>query len=149
MEARMKNPAFVLDLNPTIQAIMQPIFQSGISPEVLELVGLRVGQINACELCAGESFTRAKSNPKLLEKLEEVLDWKKSSIFSPAEQSALELTEAITELEHKYNSVSDELWSKIEKHYNEKEKAALIMFISVMNMFTRLNVSTRQMTAEW
>ncbi len=145
----MKNPAFILDLNPTIQTMMSPIFQSGISQEILELVGLRVGQINTCELCVGQSFVRGESNQKLQEQLEEVLDWKKSSKFSPAEQSALELAEAITELKDRYNSVSDALWIKIERHYNEKEKAGLIMFICVMNMFTRINVSTRQMTAEW
>ena len=29
------------------------------------------------------------------------------------------------------------------------EIAALVLFISVMNMFTRINVSTKQLTAEW
>lgn len=29
MEARMKNPALILGVNPAIQAVMGPIYQSG------------------------------------------------------------------------------------------------------------------------
>lgn len=149
METRMKNPALVLDVNPAIQAMMAPIFQSGISFELLEYVGLRVGQMNNCELCIGQSFHKAETNPGIKERIEYVLDWKKSNKFSESEQVALELTEAITELKDRYNSVSDLLWSNVEKYFGEKERAALVLFISVMNMFTRINVATRQLTPDW
>ncbi|WP_445455024.1 carboxymuconolactone decarboxylase family protein [Flavobacterium sp. HNIBRBA15423] len=145
----MKNPALVLGVNPAIQTMMGPIYQSGISNELLEYVGLRVGQITNCELCIGEAIVKAKDNPVSRERIEHVLSWRDSKMFDESEQVALELTEAITKLEHKYESVSDELWHKVEKCFTEKEKSALVLFISVMNMFTRINVATRQLTAEW
>ena len=49
----------------------------------------------------------------------------------------------------KINSVPDELWKKVERFFNEKEIAALVLFISAMNLFTCINVSTRQSTATW
>jgi alkylhydroperoxidase family enzyme len=149
MESRMKNPALVLGINPAIQTIMGSIYQSGISYELLEYVGLRVGQINNCELCIGEAIVKAKDNPVTRDRIEYVSAWRDSKIFNESEQAALELTEVITKLENKYESVSDELWLKIEKYFGEKEKSALVLFISVMNMFTRINVATRQITAEW
>lgn len=149
MVQRMKNPALVLGINPSIQSMMGTIYQSGIPIELLEYVGLRVGQINSCELCIGEAIFKAQNNPVTRDRIEHVLTWQDSKIFNESEQAALELTEAITKLENRYNSVPDELWFKVEKHFNEKEKAALVFFISVMNMFTRINVSTRQLTAEW
>ena len=149
MEQRMKNPALILGVNPAIQAMMGPIYQSGISIELLEYVGLRVGQINSCELCIGEAIFKAKDNPVTKDRIEHVLTWKDSHMFNESEETALELTEAITKLENKYESVSDELWLKTQKHFGEKEIAALVLFISVMNMFTRINVSTKQLTAEW
>lgn len=145
----MKNPALVLDVNPAIQTMMGSIYQSGISVELLEYVGLRVGQLNNCELCIGDAIVRAKDNPSTRERIEYVLEWKKSRMFNEQEETALELTEAVTRLENKYQSVSDELWLKVEKHFGEKERAALVMFISAMNMFTRINVSTRQLTPDW
>lgn len=145
----MKNPALFLDVNPAIQTMMSLIYQSGISPELLEYLGLRVGQMNNCELCIGQSFLRAEKNSVIKDRIEHVLDWKKSNLFNEAEQAALELTEVITELKHRYNSVPDSLWLRVENNYNEKETAALVLFISMMNMFTRINVSTRQLTADW
>lgn len=149
MEARMKNPALILDLNPSIQRMIGSIYQTGISLELLEYVGLRVGQMNNCELCVGESMVRANGNSVTRERIEHVLTWKHSEMFTDQERTALELTEAITRLDNRYESVSDELWSKVEKYFSEIEKAALVMFISVMNMFTRINVATRQLTPDW
>ncbi|HEU0228300.1 MAG TPA: carboxymuconolactone decarboxylase family protein [Arachidicoccus soli] len=149
MESRMKNPALVLGVNPAIQTMMGSIYQSGISVELLEYVGLRVGQINNCELCIGEAIVKSKDNPSTRDRIEQVLNWKKSGAFKEDEEVALELTEAITYLKEKYDSVSDELWEKVEKHFEEKERAGLILFISIMNMFTRLNVATRQVQADW
>lgn len=149
MVSRMKNPALILGANPSIQTLMGSIYQSGLSFELLEYVGLRVGQMTSCELCIGEAITKSKGNPTTRDRIEHVLTWRDSKIFSESEQAALELTEAITKLDNKYQSVSDELWLKVESFFSEKETAALVLFISVMNMFTRINVSTRQLTAEW
>lgn len=149
METRMKNPAVILGANAPIQNMMGTIYQSGISLELLEYAGLRVGQLNNCELCIGESLVRAKDNPITRDRMEYVLDWRTSGVFNDAEKTALELTEAITRLENKYESVSDDLWNQVEQHFNEKEKAALVFFISAMNMFTRINVATLQVTADW
>lgn len=149
MAPRMKNPALILNANSAIKALMDAIYQSEISFELLEYVGLRVGQMTSCELCIGEAITKANGSPTTRDRMEHVLSWKNSKIFSPSEQVALELTEAITQLNNKYDSVSDELWKKVDSFFNEKEIAALVLFISVMNMFTRINVSTRQLTAAW
>ena len=149
MKSRMKNPALLLDANPAIQTMMGSIYQSGISLELLEYVGLRIGQMNNCELCTGLAIVKGKGNPVTRDRIEHVCSWKDSNIFNESEQTALELTEVITKLENKYDSVSDELWSRVEQHFKEKEKAALVFFISVMNMFTRINVATRQLTPDW
>ncbi|WP_442591872.1 carboxymuconolactone decarboxylase family protein [Pedobacter sp. AW31-3R] len=149
MESRMKNPALVLGVNPAIQSVMGAIYQSGLSYELLEYVGLRVGQMTSCELCIGEALVKAQSNPVTRDRIEHVLTWRESNVFDELEQTALELTEVVTRLEAKYESVSDELWLKVESYFGEKERAALVLFISIMNMFTRINVSTRQLTAEW
>ena len=149
MEARMKNPALILEVNPAIQSMMTPIYQSGLDLELLEYVSLRVGQLNNCELCISQSFIRADAKPNMKNKIEHVLDWKISEVFTEAERVVLEITEAITTLKDRYNSVPDSLWLKLEKHFSERERAALVLLISVMNMFTRINVATRQLTPDW
>jgi len=55
----------------------------------------------------------------------------------------------VTTLGSRYDSVNDGLWQKVEREFGETERAALVMMIAVMNMFTRINVTTRQTTADW
>jgi alkylhydroperoxidase family enzyme len=148
MNPRMPNPALILGVNPSIQAMMGPIYQSGIDKTVLDLVGLRVGQMNECQLCIGQSFSAAEGDP-MLARLQSVSTWREADCFSPSEQAALALAEAITALRSRYDSVPDGLWADVEAHFDETQRAALVLFIAMMNMFTRINVATRQMTADW
>jgi alkylhydroperoxidase family enzyme len=45
--------------------------------------------------------------------------------------------------------VPDEIWDEAAKHYDEKGLAALILKISVTNVFNRLNRVTRQVPGAW
>lgn len=147
MQPRMKNPIMVLEkVNPAIQAMMSAIRESGLSPDIIDFVGLRVGQMNNCELCIGLHMTKALNDPALKDRIQFVLDWRKSAVFTEAERVAMELAEAITELKDRYNSVQDALWKKVENQFGEKERAGLVLAISAVNMFTRVNVATRQET---
>ncbi|HKI97387.1 MAG TPA: carboxymuconolactone decarboxylase family protein [bacterium] len=150
MQARMKNPALVLQgVNAGIQAMMAPIFQSGIAKTTLDIVGLRVGQMNNCELCIGQAMNAADQDVDMRERLLAVVAWRESDRFTAAERSALFLCEAVTELKARYDSVPDSLWREVEQYYDESSRAALVLFICAMNMFTRINVCTRQTTPNW
>lgn len=149
MNSRMKNPALVLDVNPAIQSMVAPVFQSGLPKGLLDVVGLRVSQLNTCELCIGEAIEAGRDTPEMQEKIAHVSKWKEARCFSPQERTGLALAEAITTLGARYDSVPDALWKDVEAHFDERSRAALVLFISVMNMFNRINVSTRQITADW
>ena len=55
----------------------------------------------------------------------------------------------MTRLDRRYESVSDALWADAASLFDEKQRAALVVAIAAMNMFTRINVATRQTTADW
>lgn len=150
MQARMKNPALLLpEANAGIQTMMSAVFQSGIAKTTLDLVGLRVGQMNNCALCIGQSLATIAQNNDSTQRLLLVATWQNADCFTPAEQSALALCEAVTTLNARYDSVPDSLWQEVEQYYDESTRAALVLFICAMNMFTRINVCTRQMTPDW
>lgn len=143
MQPRMKNPAMVLDATPAIQDMMKSVFGSGVDPVTLTLVSLRVGQMNECRLCIQDSM--GKGDPRL----DKVLDWEKHGDFTQAERAALKLTEEATALGGAYNAVSDATWRAVEESFDERQRAGLVLMIGAMNMFTRLNVVTRQTSADW
>lgn len=70
--------------------------EAGISVQLLELVNLRVSQINGCAYCLDvhhQKAIRLGEDPRRLAVLQE---WQETTLFDDAESAALELAECIT-----------------------------------------------------
>jgi len=61
----------------------------------------------------------------------------------------LALTEAVTRLSDRADPVPDALWEEAVRHYDASALAALIIAIATINVWNRLNVTTRQVAGEW
>ena len=83
------------------------------------------------------------------ERLFAVAAWRDAPYFSDAERAALALTEAVTRLSDRADAVPDEIWSEAAGHYNERALAGLLLAIATINVWNRLNSSTRQIAGEW
>ena len=69
---------------------------AGIGEQLLELVNLRVSQINGCAYCLDVHFAKAVrlgEDPRRLAVLQE---WQETDLFDDAESAAIELAECIT-----------------------------------------------------
>ena len=150
MEPRMKNPAMVLpEAGTGIQALISAVHQGGVSRTTLDLVHLRVSQINGCIACVEGGSCSAKNAGETAERLFAVAAWRDAPYFSDAERAALALGEAATRLADRADAVPDEVWDEAARHYGEKELAALVLWIALSNLFNRINVSTRQAPGGW
>jgi AhpD family alkylhydroperoxidase len=150
MQSRMKNPAMVLSgaMQP-IQDIFKAVHGGGVDGETLELVHLRVSQINGCSACVDGGAKAARKAGVSDERLATVAAWRETPYFSPAERAALELAEAATRLADRADAVNDEVWDAAATHFDEKQLAAIVLMIGVTNMFNRLNATTRQIAGAW
>lgn len=149
-QPRMKNPAMILpESGPGIQALMSAVHKAGVSRTTLDLVHLRVSQINGCSACVEGGSCSAKNAGETPERLFAVAAWRDAPYFSDAERAALALGEAATRLADRADAVPDEVWNEAARHYGEKELAGLVLWIGLSNLFNRLNVSTRQAAGSW
>jgi alkylhydroperoxidase family enzyme len=78
-----------------------------------------------------------------------VAGWRDAPYFTDAERAALALAEAVTRLADRPDPVPDAIWDEAAKHYDERQLGALVLGISAVNVWNRLNVSTRQVAGEW
>jgi alkylhydroperoxidase family enzyme len=78
-----------------------------------------------------------------------VAAWRESPYYTDAERAALALTEAAARLADRPDAVSDELWDEVARHYEELQLAGLVLAISAINTWNRLNAVTRQVSGEW
>jgi alkylhydroperoxidase family enzyme len=44
--------------------------------------------------------------------------------------------------------VPDSVWNEAAKHYDDKALASLVLYTSVVNLFNRVNVSTKQIAGK-
>ncbi|GLZ30570.1 alkyl hydroperoxide reductase AhpD [Lentzea sp. NBRC 105346] len=151
MEARMGHPAFVVPgAMKALQALSKSADDAGLPKELLELVHLRASQINGCSVCVGMHAGALQNGGDSMEKVFTVAAWRDAPYFTDAERAALALTEAVTRLADQAEPVSDELWQEASKHFGEKELGALLISISAINVWNRLNAATKQVAgAAW
>ena len=114
-----------------------------LSDLLVELVSLRVSQINGCGFCTDMHTKEATHHGETAVRLSLVAAWRESNVFTEAERAALELAEAGTRLADS-SGVPDDVWENAAKHFEEDELAALVALISIMNTFNRINVITKQ-----
>ncbi|MBH1936748.1 carboxymuconolactone decarboxylase family protein [Streptomyces sp. AV19] len=149
---RIKNPATLIPeaLDPLL-ALYKATQQGGVPRKTLELVHLRVSQINGCSYCVGAGIRSARRGGDTDERLFAVSAWWDAPYFDEAERAALALAEATTRLADRTDAVPDEVWDAAAGHFDEKQLAALVLMISLSNLFNRINAGTRQVagTQSW
>jgi len=149
MQARMKNPGLVIpDAMTAIRALNEAIQQGGVPQRTLDLVHLRASQINGCSVCVGAA-AKARKDGETDERLFTLVAWRGTPYFTDAERAALALTEAVTRLSDQADPVPDEIWNEAARHYDESALAALVLWISVSNLFNRVNIATRQVPGKY
>jgi AhpD family alkylhydroperoxidase len=145
-ELRMPNPAFVLpDGFKGIGHLLGAVAKGGVARSTLELVGLRVSQINGCSACVQGHWEEAKAAGDTDERIVGVAAWRESPYFDDAERVALALADALTRVaDASHEAVPDELWHEVTEHYDETQVAALILQIATLNLFNRINIAVKE-----
>lgn len=146
MEPRMTNPARLLDPSGIkgVQALAASVRGQGVPDVTLELVHLRVSQINGCSWCLQYGLENAKKAGESDERLISVAGWRDAPYFTDDERAALLLAEHVTRIADSLDPVPDAVWDEVADRYDEQALAALVTWIATTNLFNRINVTTRQ-----
>jgi len=141
MKPRLHKPTALV---PDAMAPMQALAKASdafLPASLRHLVHMRASQINGCAFCLElhNSMYRSEETPQRLLTL---AAWRDSPFFTDAERAALALAEAVTLIAD--DGVPDDVWEEATRHFDEKQLAALVLYVSVVNVWNRLNVATRQ-----
>ncbi|MGW0807839.1 carboxymuconolactone decarboxylase family protein [Nonomuraea sp. NPDC002799] len=146
MQSRMNDLyAIAADGYQAMLALETSIARSGLPKRTLELVRLRVSQINGCGFCVDMHSREAKQAGESDERLWAVAAWRETPYFTDEERAALALAEAATRLADNPEGVPDEVWDDAADNYDKESLAALLMGIAAINAWNRLNVTTRRL----
>ena len=116
--------------------------QSGLPSRLVDLVFLRVSQINGCAYCIDMHSRDLLKTGMPVEHLLLVAVWPEAGdIFDEHERSALAWAEAVTCLTD--GGVSDSAYEAVTEVFSEKQLADLTITISLMNSYNRMAISFR------
>jgi len=150
-KTRLKNPATIVpEAMAPLQALGQLLGQlQGPPARALSLAMLRTSQLNGCALCLDGSCMLLRKFGETEERLFAVSAWRESTRFTAPERAALALAEAMTRMSDRSDPVPDAIWDEAARHFQERELALLVLGIATQNLYNRVNVTTRQVEADW
>lgn len=118
------------------------VLQSGLPEELVELVYLRVSQINNSAYWLDMHTRDLAKRGMPIEKLALVQAWEEGgNLFSETERAALAWVETVTRISQ--TGVPDEAYRTARTVFGEKQLVDLTIAISLMNAYNHLAISFR------
>jgi AhpD family alkylhydroperoxidase len=118
------------------------VVQSGVPGELVDLVYLRVSQINNCAYCLDMHTRDLIKKGVKAEKIALVQAWEEGgSLFSETERAALAWAESVTLVAE--TGVPDSAYRAARSVFDEKQLVDLTIAISLMNSYNRMAISFR------
>jgi len=112
---------------------------SGLERSLIELVKVRASQLNGCAYCLDMHTKDARAAGESEQRLNVLAAWRDAPFYSQRERAALEWTEAVTCIGR--DGVSDELYERARRSFDERELVNLTMAIIAINGWNRLSVA--------
>ena len=127
-------------------AFQKAATEQGLDPVIQELVKIRASQINHCAFCIDMHIKDARDGGRVSRSGPAQRMGGGGDVYTEQEQAALALTEAVTVLP---DGVSDEVYDRAAKHFEEQELAQLIALIFTINAWNRIGVTTRKVPGSY
>jgi AhpD family alkylhydroperoxidase len=142
MTRRLDHQALAPDGMRALGAVHGYISKSGLPPALVDLVYLRVSQVNGCAYCVSLHTRDLMKADVGSGKLMMLSVWREAgALYSDEERAALAWAETVTRVAD--TNVPDEAYAAAREHFGEKALVDLTLAIGVINCFNRMAISFR------
>ena len=122
-------------------SVRDHLTRSGLESSLLELVYLRVSQLNDCSDCVDAHVQGAVEHGLDHGLVNDVAEWRESPRFTERQRAALAWAEALTEIAK--TGAPDELYRETADRFQKAELVDLTLAVALMNAFARIAVAFR------
>ena len=112
--------------------------EAGLDQTLIELLNVRISQINGCAFCLDLHVHDAVKNGETAQRLAVLPAWRDTDLFSAKERAALTLAEAITDISDQA-AREHEGWAA-RQQLSEAEFSAISWLAIAMNAFNRVSI---------
>jgi AhpD family alkylhydroperoxidase len=111
---------------------------AGLDQLLVELVNIRISQLNGCGFCLDLHVRRAVKNGETPQRLAVLPAWRDVDLFSPTEEASLALAETITTLPDHDERESDRIRAR--EQLTADQFSAVSWLAITMNAFNRVSI---------
>ncbi|MEU2437413.1 carboxymuconolactone decarboxylase family protein [Streptomyces rubradiris] len=152
--ARTGNRVFIDKQHPdayralaaTAQAAKDAAAAAGLDRTLVELVNLRVSQLNACAYCLNLHTRAALRAGETTQRLGVLAAWRDTELFTPRERAALALAEATTRPADA--DAQTRAYAEARATLSDDEISAVIWVAITINAFNRVSVMSKHPVRE-
>ena len=112
--------------------------KSPVDPVLRSLVTVRVSQINWCHFCVDINSATLADRAGSMDKVEQLEQWRDSSLFDDKERVALEYAEAVT---YSDQQVSGDLMARLKLFFDDDMVIELTGLIAFQNLSSKFNAA--------
>ncbi|MFD4369173.1 carboxymuconolactone decarboxylase family protein [Rhodococcus sp. NPDC058521] len=105
---------------------------------IMELVNVRVSQINQCLFCLDLHSRRAVEAGESNQRIAVLPAWRESTLFSEQERAALEIAEAVTKVATEH--IDDDTYGAARSALSDDQISVLIWAAITINAFNRVSI---------
>jgi AhpD family alkylhydroperoxidase len=129
-----------------MMGVQQYVDTCGLERSLLDLVLVRVSQINGCAYCINLHTKDARAHGEKETRLYELDAWQESPFYTARERAALAWAEAVTLI--MVGHVPDEIFSEAHREFNDTELINLTIAVTLINSWNRLSIAFRRLPEE-
>ncbi len=123
------------------EAAREAAAEAGLDRRLVELVNLRVSQINGCAYCLNVHTRAALREGETTQRLGVLPAWRDTELFAPRERAALALAEATT---HPADTALQEAsYGAARQALTEAEISAVLWVAIAINAFNRVSIMSK------
>ncbi len=123
------------------EAVRTAVAEAGLDRSLVELVNVRVSQINGCAYCLDVHVAAALKEGVSTTRLAVLSAWRDTESFSDLERAALTLAESLTQLPSHREQELD--YAEARRHLTDEQLSAIAWVTVAMNAFNRISIVSR------
>jgi AhpD family alkylhydroperoxidase len=116
--------------------------KSALGPVLLQLIFLRVSQINGCSYCVVTHARELRSLGVANDRIDGVASWREAPFYDARERAALNWAEALTAVAETHAPDGD--YDCLRHSFTDREMVDLTFAISLINAWNRIAIGFRQ-----
>ncbi|MFJ3824157.1 carboxymuconolactone decarboxylase family protein [Streptomyces nodosus] len=136
-----QSPEAYRALVQTSEAVRTVAAGAGLDRTLVELVNLRVSQLNGCAYCLDVHTRAALRAGETTRRLGVLAAWRDTELFTPAERAALALAEAVTDPADA--GAQESAYDAARPTLTEDQISAVIWVAITINAFNRVSIMSK------